>query len=76
VISRQKLVGWLLVLFAGGSLAYYLKTRLLIAGPPLERREWVQGLGLIGIFVMGMINIRMAGLRERRSAPPPDNRAR
>jgi uncharacterized membrane protein len=67
VISRQKLVGWILIAFAVGYLAYFLKVRLLVAGPVLEKKEWVNFIGaLVGLF-LGTINVRMAALRERKN---------
>jgi uncharacterized membrane protein len=65
VISRQKLVGWVLIGFAVAYLAYFLKVRLLVAGPVLEKKEWVNVIGaLVGLF-LGTINVRMAAMRER-----------
>ena len=64
--DRQKLIGWAIVLFAGGSLLYYLKLRLLTAGPPLERKEWIQGIGLFVLLMVGSMNIRMAAMREEQ----------
>jgi hypothetical protein len=66
LIDRQKLVGWLLVIVSGAYIAYFLKTRLFELGPVLEKKEWVQFIGSIVIFMLGTANVRMAALRERK----------
>ena len=65
-IDRQKLIGWGIVLFAGGSLLYLFKMRLLTAGPPLERKEWMQGIGMFLLLMVGSVNIRMAAMRDEQ----------
>jgi hypothetical protein len=66
VISRQKLVGWILIVVGGAYLIYFLKVRLLTPGDPLAKKEWVNFFGsLLGVF-LGTINVRMAAMRERR----------
>jgi lipid-A-disaccharide synthase-like uncharacterized protein len=65
VISRQKLVGWILIGFSLAYLVYFLKVRLLVPGPVLEKKEWVNVIGaFVGLF-LGTINVRMAAMRER-----------
>ncbi len=66
MISRQKLVGWILVIVSAGYLAYLVRTRLLVAGVPLEKREWLEIIGLIATLMIGTINIRIAAMRQRR----------
>jgi hypothetical protein len=64
-LSRQKRVGWLLIGCAVFYILYFLKGRLFVAGPPIERKEWVFFvLSFLGI-VIGTINVRMAEMRER-----------
>jgi hypothetical protein len=65
LISRQKLVGWVLVVFSAAYLAYFTKTRLLEAGPALVRKEWLQFAGMVVILMLGTANIRLAAMRER-----------
>jgi uncharacterized membrane protein HdeD (DUF308 family) len=65
-VSRQKLVGWILIVVGGAYLLYFLRVRLLAPGPVLEKKEWINFFGsLLGIF-LGTINVRMAAMRERR----------
>ncbi len=65
-MTRQKLVGWILIVMGTGYLVYFLRVRLLTPGPILEKKEWINFFGsLLGIF-LGTINVRMAAMRERR----------
>ena len=65
MIDRQKLIGWIILFWSGGYIIYLLKARLLVAGPPIERREWVYLImSLVGL-VLGTLNIRMAAARLR-----------
>jgi hypothetical protein len=66
VISRQKLIGWILIAVSAAYIAYFLRVRLLEAGPVVERKEWVQLIGSIVIFMLGTINVRLAAMRRRR----------
>ena len=65
-MSRQKLVGWILIVVGGAYLLYFLRVRLFAPGPVLEKKEWINFFGsLLGLF-LGTINVRMAAMRERR----------
>jgi hypothetical protein len=66
VISRQKLIGWILIAASSAYIAYFVRVRLLEAGPVVERKEWVQVIGSIVIFMLGTINVRLAAMRRRR----------
>jgi hypothetical protein len=66
LISRQKLIGWILIVVSAAYIAYFLRVRLLDAGPIVERKEWVQLIGSIVIFMLGTINVRLAAMRRRR----------
>jgi hypothetical protein len=66
VISRQKLVGWILIVVSAAFIAYFLRVRLFSPGPILEKKEWVQFIGSIVILMLGTINVRLAAMRERR----------
>jgi hypothetical protein len=66
VISRQKLIGWILVVVSIAYIAYFLRVRLFMPGPMIERKEWVQFIGSFVILMLGTINVRMAAMRERR----------
>ncbi len=63
-MSRQKLVGWACIAVAGGYLLYFARTRLLTAGLPVDRKEWMQAAMFVAILVLGTINVRLAAIRE------------
>ena len=73
--DRQKRTGWLLVGVSTLYLIWFLKVRLFSAGLPIERREWIYFAGMILILMLGTANIRMAAMRERRSAEQPDRKS-
>ena len=66
VISRQKMVGWILIIVSVGYIVYFLKVRLMVPGPALERKEWVQFIGSFVILFLGTINVRMAAMRLQK----------
>ncbi len=66
VISRQKIVGWILVVASAAYIIYFLKVRVLEPGPLIAKKEWVQFIGSFVILMLGTINVRMAAMRERR----------
>jgi hypothetical protein len=66
VISRQKLVGWILIIVSAAYIAYFLRVRLFSPGPILEKKEWVQFIGSIVILMLGTMNVRLAAMRERK----------
>src|SRR5262249_51937927 len=72
VISRQKLVGWILIVVSVAYIAYFLRVRLFTPGPILERKEWGQFIGSFVILMLGTINVRMAAMRERRRKGSPE----
>src|SRR5262249_49904404 len=72
VISRQKIVGWILIVVSAAYIAYFLRVRLFAPGPILERKEWVQFIGSFVILMLGTINVRMAAMRERRRKGSPE----
>ena len=72
VISRQKLVGWILIVVSVAYIAYFLRVRLFTPGPMLEKKEWVQFIGSIVILMVGTINVRMAAMRERKRRGLPN----
>jgi len=67
-MDRQKIVGWIMVVWSVGYIVYMLKARLLIEGPPIERKEWVYFWMAWGGVFLGTINVRMAAARARRNA--------
>ena len=66
VISRQKIVGWILIVVSVAYIAYFLRVRLFASGPVLEKKEWVQFIGSLVILMLGTINVRLTAMRERR----------
>ena len=72
MISRQKLVGWILVVVSGLYIVYFLKVRVLEPGPLIEKNEWVKFSSSFVILVLGIINVRMAAMRERRRRGLPE----
>jgi hypothetical protein len=71
LIGRQKLVGWILIAVSVAYIAYFLRVRLLEAGPVLEWKEWVQVIGSIVVFMLGTINVRLAAMRSRSRKGAP-----
>jgi hypothetical protein len=72
MISRQKVIGWILVIVSVAYIAYFLKVRLLEPGPILEKKEWVQFIGSFVTLMLGTINVRMAAMRERKRKGLPN----
>jgi len=72
VISRQKVVGWILIVVSVAFIAYFLRVRLLGSGPAMEKKEWVQFIGSIVILMLGTANVRLAAMRERRRKGLPE----
>jgi hypothetical protein len=71
VFDRQKITGWILVVFSTAFILYFLKVRLLGSGPVLERKEWFQFIVSIVVLMIGTMNIRLAARRaERRKGRP------
>ncbi len=70
VISRQKTVGWIMIIVSVGYIVYFLKVRLMVPGPILEKKEWVQFIGSFVILFLGTINVRMAAMRLRKRQQP------
>ncbi len=72
MISRQKIVGWVLVIVSVAYIAYFLRVRLFAPGPIIEKKEWVQFIGTFVILMLGTINVRLAAMREQRRKGSPD----
>jgi hypothetical protein len=69
--DRQKRTGWLLVAVSTVYLVWFAKTRLLTAGLPIDRKEWIYVAGMILILMLGTANIRLAAMRERNRSGSP-----
>jgi hypothetical protein len=72
MISRQKLIGWILIVVSTAFIAYFLRTRLFAPGPIIEKKEWVNFVGSVVCLFLGTINVRMAAIREQRRKEMPD----
>ena len=72
MISRQKIIGWILVVVSVAYIAYFLKVRLFTPGPIIEKKEWVQFIGSFITLMLGTINVRMAAMRARQSKGLPN----
>ena len=72
VISRQKIVGWILIVGSVAYIAYFVRVRLFTPGPVLEKSEWLNFIGSIIVMMIGTINVRMAAMRERRRKGLPE----
>ena len=72
MISRQKIIGWILIFVSVAYIAYFLRVRLFAPGPMLEKKEWVQFIGSFVTLMLGTINVRMAAMRERRRKGLPN----
>jgi hypothetical protein len=71
VFDRQKVTGWVLVVFSTAFILYFLKVRLFGAGPLIERKEWFQFIVSIIVLMIGTMNVRLAARRaERRKGRP------
>jgi Na+/melibiose symporter-like transporter len=69
--DRQKRTGWLLVAISAAYLVYFVKVRLLAAGLPIEKKEWIYFAAMIVILMLGTANIRLAAMREQRRKSGP-----
>ena len=64
--DRQKRTGWLMIAISAAYLVYFLKVRVLTAGLPIEKKEWIYFAGMIICLMMGTANVRLAMIRGRR----------
>jgi hypothetical protein len=64
-MSRQKRTGWTIIAVSVAYILWFLKARLFEVGPEISRKEWVYFVLMIGLVMLGTINIRMAEMRER-----------
>jgi hypothetical protein len=70
-MSRQKRVGWTLIIVGVGYIVYFLKARLFAGGPQISNKEWVYFALMFGLIMIGTINVRMAEMRERNQKIMP-----
>ena len=65
MISRQKIVGWIIIAVSTLYLVYFLKAKLFSPGPPLEKADWFRFVGSIITLMLGTANVRLAAMREQ-----------
>jgi hypothetical protein len=70
-MSRQKRVGWTLIIAGLGYIVYFLKARLFSPGPQIGNKEWLYFVLMFGLIMIGTINVRMAEMRERNQKIMP-----
>jgi hypothetical protein len=70
-MTRQKRVGWTIVIVSVGYILWFLKARLFEVGPPVSGKEWLYLVLMIGLLMLGTVNIRMAEMRERNQKIMP-----
>jgi hypothetical protein len=70
-MSRQKRTGWTIIVVAIVYLAWFTKTRLFEAGPEISRKEWFYFIAMLGMVMLGTVNIRMAEIKERNQKIMP-----
>jgi len=70
VIDRQKYTGWLLVIVSSGYLLYFWRIKVMTPGPLLTGRDWFALITSVACLIIGIINIRLAAMRERRRGGP------
>jgi uncharacterized membrane protein len=66
VISRQKVVGWILIVLSAAFILHFIRMRLFVPGPAVEKAEWVRIIGSVFLLMIGTMNVRMAALRQRK----------
>jgi glucose uptake protein GlcU len=70
-MSRQKRVGWLILIISVGYALFFVKTRLFGTGPEIARKEWLYFILTFVGMMLGTINLRMAEMRERNQKTFP-----
>ena len=70
-MSRQKRVGWTLILTGLGYAGYFLKARVFSPGLRIGNKEWLYFVLMFGLVMIGTINVRMAEMRERNQKIMP-----
>jgi hypothetical protein len=70
-MSRQKRVGWTIILVALGYIIWFLKARMFSVGPEISNKEWFYFAIMFAFIMLGTVNIRMAEMRERNQKIMP-----
>ena len=66
MINRQRVVGWILIVLSTAFIVHFIRMRLLIPGPILEKTEWARFIGSVFLLMIGTMNVRLAAMRERK----------
>jgi len=69
IYDRQKIVGWVMVISSAAYLAYFWRVRVMEPGPVLAGKDWFNLITAIAVLFVGVVNVRLAALRERRHRP-------
>ena len=69
MISRQKIVGWVLVIVSAAYLAYFWRIKVMTPGPVFGGRDWFNLITAIAVLIIGVANVRLAAMRDRRQGP-------
>jgi hypothetical protein len=63
--NRQKITGWVLVVVSAVYLAYFFRIKVMTPGPLLTRQDWFNLITAIAVLIIGIINVRLAAMREQ-----------
>jgi hypothetical protein len=64
--NRQKITGWIMVVVSSGYIAYFWRIKVMEPGPLLTRKDWFNLITAVAVLFIGIINVRLAAMRERR----------
>jgi hypothetical protein len=67
--NRQKITGWILVVVSAVYLAYFFRIKVMTPGPLLTRNDWFNLITAIAVLIIGIINVRLAAMREQNRRP-------
>ena len=65
IYNRQKITGWVLVVVSSVYLAYFFRIKVMTPGPLLTRNDWFNLITAIAVLIIGIINLRLAAVREQ-----------
>ena len=65
IFNRQKITGWILVIVSSVYLAYFFRIKVMTPGPLLTRNDWFNLVTAIAVLMIGIINVRLAAMREQ-----------
>lgn len=65
IFNRQKITGWVLVVVSAVYLAYFFRIKVMTPGPLLSRNDWFNLITAVAVLIIGIINVRLAAMREQ-----------